>query len=274
MAVEFLQSGMIGKITRIYSWSNKGWGDDAPAYTGEDPVPEGLDWDLWLGSAPARPFLTGKYHPGQWRKILDFGCGTLGDMGVHILDIPYTALRLGYPRSVKVNCREPNHFSHPTKNIVDFEFPGTAYTAGPLKLTWFDGGYAPVSVPQENPDLQLEDGKALPRQGSMFIGEDGKRMLVPHGSGPQPLPRKLLANIEKPVLKPANHYHEWVDASVGKGTCSADFEYAAYLTTGILMGVLGNRFPGKTLEWNFEKKRFYKNRAANKRLSRNYRKGF
>jgi predicted dehydrogenase len=274
MAVDFLQQGIIGKVSKVYVWSNKSWGDDAAAYTGSDPIPEGFDWNLWLGSAPARPYLKGKYHPGQWRKSLDFGCGTLGDMGVHIIDTPYAALKLGQPRSVKVTCRQSNHFSHPSKNIVEYEFPSTEYTTDKLQFTWFDGAYAPQTAGQINPDLELEPGKSLPRQGAMFVGEDGQRMLLPHMSAPQPLPRSLLGNISKPVLKPANHYHQWVDAGMGNGTCSADFEYAAPLTTGVLLGVVGNRFPGETLQWDGDAMRFTNNEDANKLVSRSYRKDY
>ena len=274
MAVDFLQQGIIGKVSKVYAWSNKSWGDDAAAYPGSDPIPEGFDWNLWLGSAPSRPYLEGKYHPGQWRKSLDFGCGTLGDMGVHIIDTPYAALKLGQPRSVKVTCRESNHFSHPTKNIVEYEFPGTEYTTDTLQFTWFDGAYAPQTAEQINPDLELEVGKTLPPQGAMFIGEDGQRMLLPHMSAPQPLPRSLLGNISKPVLKPTNHYHQWVDAGMGNGTCSADFEYAAPLTTGVLLGVVGNRFPGQTLQWDGDAMRFTNNEDANKLVSRSYRKDY
>jgi predicted dehydrogenase len=291
MAVDFLQQGIIGKVSKVYAWSNKSWGDDAAAYTGSDPIPEGFDWNLWLGSAPARPYLKGKYHPGQWRKSLDFGCGTLGDMGVHIIDTPYAALKLGQPRSVKVTCRQSNHFSHPSKNIVEYEFPSTEYTTDKLQFTWFDGAYAPQTPKQINPDLELEAvkmqpaepinpdleleaGKTLPRQGAMFVGEDGQRMLLPHMSAPQPLPRSLLGNISKPVLEPTNHYHQWVDAGMGNGTCSADFEYAAPLTTGVLLGVVGNRFPGQTLQWDGDAMRFTNNEDANKLVSRSYRKDY
>jgi predicted dehydrogenase len=274
MAVDFLQQGIIGKVSKVYAWSNKNWGDDAAAYAGSDPIPEGLDWNLWLGSAPSRPYLKGKYHPSNWRKSLDFGCGTLGDMGVHIMDTPYAALKLAHPSSVKVTCREPNHFSHPTKNIAEYVFPGTKYTVDKLQFTWFDGAYAPKTAGQINPDLELEAGKSLPAQGAMFIGEDGQRLLLPHLSAPQPLPRSLLANVTKPQLKPTNHYHQWVDAGMGNGTCSADFEYAAPLTTGVLLGVVGNRFPGQTLQWDGDAMRFSNNEAANKLVSRSYRKDY
>ena len=274
MAVDFLQQGIIGKVSKVYAWSNKSWGDDGAAYAGSDPIPESLDWNLWLGSATARPYLKDKYHSAKWRKTLDFGCGTLGDMGVHIIDTPYAALKLGQPRSVQVTCRESNHCSHPSKNIVEYEFPSTEYTTDKLQFTWFDGAYVPKTAGQINPDLELEAGKTLPAQGAMFIGEDGQRMLLPHISAPQPLPRSLLANVTKPQLKPANHYHQWVDAGMGNGTCSADFEYAAPLTTGVLLGVVGNRFPGQTLQWDGDAMRFTNNEDANKLVSRSYRKDY
>jgi len=271
-AVHYLQSGIIGKVSKVYVWSFKTWGDDAPAYTGSDPVPEGLDWNLWLGTASNRPFLKGKYHPGNWRKSLEFGCGTLGDMGVHIMDVPFTALELGHPESVKVTCREPNHFSHPMKNIVELKFPGTKYTADKVNFTWFDGAYAPhLAEVQDNPDLQLEEGKKLPKQGAMYIGEDGKRLLLPHGGGPQPMPRELLRSVSKPDLKSVNHYHQWVDAAMGKGATSAGFDYAAPFTVGVLLGVVGNRFPGQTLKWDGDNMRFTNNDDATKLVSRSYR---
>jgi predicted dehydrogenase len=271
ISVDFLQQGIIGKISKVYAWSSKKWGDDAPFNTGSDPVPDGLDWNLWLGTAKERPYLNGKYHRANWRKVLDFGCGTMGDMGVHILDVPYTALNLGFPSSVKVTCREPTNDSHPTKNIVEFVFPGTTYTADTVELTWFDGSYAPNAQAQTNPDLQLEDGKMLPSQGAMYIGEDGKRMLLPHMSAPQPLPRDLLGSITKPDFKGVNHYHEWVDAAMGQGTCSAGFDYASKLTAGVLLGSLGNRFPGQKLLWDGGGMRFTNNEDANKLVSRSYR---
>ena len=274
MTVDLLQQGIIGKVSKVYAWSNKNWGADGAAYYGSDPIPENLDWNLWLGSAAARPYLQGKYHHGQWRKSLDFGCGTLGDMGIHIIDTPYSALNLSAPRSVKVTCREPNHVSHPTQNIAEYEFPGTDYTTDTLQLTWFDGAYAPQTAEQINPDLELEAGKTLPPQGAMYIGEDGHRLLMPHQSGPQPLPRSLLASIVKPKLEAVNHYHQWVDAGMGNGTCSAAFEYAGPLTSTVLLGVVGNRFPGQTLQWDGANMRFTNNKAANQLVSRTYRTGY
>jgi len=85
LATLLIQSGIIGKVKTVRAWSPKNWGYDGPEPQGSDPVPESLDWNLWLGTANERPFKKGVYHPGNWRKIMDYGCGTLGDMGVHIL---------------------------------------------------------------------------------------------------------------------------------------------------------------------------------------------
>ena len=273
-AVDFLHQGIIGKMKRVYAWSNKSWGYDGPAYQGSDPVPEDLSWNLWLGSAPERPYLNGKYHPSQWRRILDFGCGTLGDMGVHVLDTPCKALKLGYPISVKATCRPTNHFSHPTSSVIEYEFAGTEFTDGPLSLTWHDGEESLTKKAGDNPDLQLEEGRPLPGQGAMFIGENGKRLLLPHHEAPQPLPRELLKSITKPKLERTDHYHQWVDAAMGNGVCSANFDYAAPLTVVNLLGVMGTRFPGETLQWDHEMKCFKNHPEATKLVSRAYRTNY
>lgn len=273
-AVEVIRSGVIGRISSAYLWSDKSWGYDGSPYKGSDPVPETLNWDLWLGTAAARPFLKDKYHPNQWRKLLDFGTGTLGDMGVHIFDTPIAAMDLGFAKSVKATCREPNRFFHPRENIFEYKFDGTCHTADEVTLTWFDGTHAPSVAEAHSPDLQLPEGKSLPRQGAMFVGEDGNRVLLPHIGGPQFLPRSLVQNLEKPQLEPVNHYHLWVDAILGKAKTNAGFDYAHKLTTNVLLGVVGSRFPEKTLEWSGEAMRFTNHEDANQFVAREYRTGF
>ena len=102
-AVILIQSGIIGKVGTVRAWSPKNWGYDGPAPEGSDPIPETLDWNLWLGTSPERPYKDKIYHPANWRKLLDYGCGTLGDMGVHIFDTPYTALELDVPKTYDPN---------------------------------------------------------------------------------------------------------------------------------------------------------------------------
>ena len=242
MATHFLRTGAIGKISKVYVWSGKNWGYDGEPFAGEDSVPGNLKWDLWLGPAAKRLYLNGKYHPDQWRKLLDFGCGTLGDMGVHIFDTPYNALELTAPDWVESTCREPNGFTHPTKCIVRYGFPETKYTTKELLWTWYDGKYAP---PKEgNPDLKMPKGQKLPKQGAMFVGEEG-RIVLGHISGPRFLPKTIFSKLKKPKLEKIDHYHQWIDAILGKAKTSTGFDYSAPLTETLLLGVSGKQFSWK-----------------------------
>jgi predicted dehydrogenase len=214
LATLLIQSGIIGKVHTVRAWSPKNWGYDGPEPTGSDPIPESLDWNLWLGTSADRPYKKDIYHPGNWRKLMDYGCGTLGDMGVHIFDTPYNALKLDVPRTIKNSCREPNGFGFPENNIVTYEFPGTPYTTDTLTWIWSDGPGAPeahedLKLPgaeivsseekaSNDEDISMEDKlslevketneETLPDQGAMFIGEKG-RLLLPHF---MQLPRKIV----------------------------------------------------------------------------------
>lgn len=215
LATLLIQSGIIGKVHTVKAWSPKDWGFNDPAPKGSDPIPETLDWNLWLGTAQERPYKKEYYHPGNWRKLLDYGCGTLGDMGVHIFDTPYNALELDVPLSVRNECRQPTGFGFPKKNAVTYEFPGTKYTTDKLKWVWYDGPGSPeidkdLLLPKSIDEVENEektnlsddaslkdkmslnteetkDGK-LPSQGAMFIGEKG-RLLLPHF---MELPKKIV----------------------------------------------------------------------------------
>lgn len=215
LATLLIQSGIIGKVHTVRAWSPKDWGYNGPAPTGSDPIPEALDWNLWLGTAAERAYKKEYYHPGNWRKLMDYGCGTLGDMGVHIFDTPYNALQLDVPLTIMNECRQPTGFGYPEKNIVTYEFPGTKYTADKLKWVWYDGPGAPemhedLKLPnsadqsqkneeaQNSSDESMEDKMSLdtkeamdgvlPDQGAMFIGDKG-RLLLPHF---MQLPRKIV----------------------------------------------------------------------------------
>lgn len=264
--VDLIQSGIIGKVKCVRAWSPKNWGYDGSAPQGSDPVPENLDWNLWLGTAPERPYKNKVYHPGNWRKLLDYGCGTLGDMGVHIFDTPYTALALDVPKTIKTKCRKPTGFGHPENNVVTYQFPGTEYTTKKLKWVWYDGPGAPA----EHKDLKLPNGEKLPEQGAMFIGEKG-RLLLPHIAYPKLIVNGKYEKMDFPELEEVDHYHQFVDTCLGKTECSAPFSYAARLTEAILLGVVANRFPNKKLHWDNAGSEFAE-AAANKYLSGEYRK--
>ncbi len=277
LATLLIQSGIIGKVHTVRAWSPKNWGYDGPVPEGSDPVPATLNWDLWLGTAEERPYKEGYYHPANWRKLMDYGCGTLGDMGVHIFDTPYNALQLDVPRTVKNDCRPPTGYGYPENNTVTYEFPETPYTAETLTWVWYDGPGAPPA----HPDLKLPGDEALHDQGAMFMGEKG-RLYLPHF---QKLPQLIIDgkyqemdiesfNLGAPVRdyesEGKKHYHQFVDACLGKAECSAPFSYAARLTETILLGVIAGRFPGQTLLWDAEKAQFEV--EANKYLTGNYRK--
>ncbi len=264
-AVSLIQGGIIGKVHTVRAWSPKNWGYDGPAPTGSDPIPNTLDWNLWLGTAPERSYKDKYYHPGNWRKILDYGCGTLGDMGVHIFDTPYTALALDVPKTIKTSCRKPTGFGHPEHNIVTYEFPGTKFTTGSLKWVWYDG----PGAPNNHKDLDLPNNDKLPNQGSMFIGEKG-RLLLPHFAYAKLIVNGKYEKIDFPTLENADHYHQFVDACLGKDETSAPFSYAARLTEAILLGVVANRFPDETLHWDNASSSFSES-AANSLLGGNYR---
>ena len=283
LATLLIQSGIIGKVKTVRAWSPKNWGYDGSIPKGEDPIPENLDWNLWLGTANKRPYKEKIYHPGMWRKIVDFGCGTLGDMGVHIFDTPYNALNLDVPLTIKNNCRKPNGFGFPEKNSVTYEFPGTKYTTDTLKWIWNDGSGAP----KYHKDLKLPKNEKLPLQGAMFVGEKG-RLLLPHF---MELPKLIIDNkyveldlsefeksgqiTDKPVRdydgESYLHYHQFVDACLGKDKCSAPFSYSARLTETILLGVIAGNFPGEKLHWDNKKAKF-REEKANKYLDSEYRK--
>ncbi len=252
-AVGLIQAGIIGKVSCVRAWSPKNWGYDGEAPTGSDPIPTTLDWNLWLGTSPERPYKKGLYHPGNWRKVLDYGCGTLGDMGVHIFDTPYTALNLDVPMTINNNCRQPTGFGHPEHNVVTYEFPGTQYTTETLKWVWYDGKGAPMD--QENPDLQLPNNEKLPEQGAIFIGEKGN-LLLPHWDYPKLIVNGQYEKITFPEIEKVDHYHQFVDACLGKAECSAPFTYGARLTESILLGVIANRFPNETLHWDIKNAKF------------------
>jgi len=278
LGTALIQSGIIGKVKTVRAWSPKNWGTDGPQPMGSDPVPSTLDWNLWLGTSADRPFKEGVYHPGNWRKLLDHGCGTLGDMGVHIFDTPYNALALDVPFTIKNKCRKPTGFGFPENNIVTYRFPETEYTTKKFKWVWYDG----PGAPKNHKDLRLPNKEELPDQGAMFIGEKGS-LLLPHF---MQLPKLIVkgkyvdidlskfSDVGSPTKdygKESNkHYHQFVDACLGKDECSAPFSYAARLTETILLGVIAGRFPNKTLHWNNETSKFDEE-EANQFLEGDYR---
>ncbi len=276
--VHLVQSGAIGKVKEVHTWSSKKWGDTGPMPATTAPVPAGFNWDLWLGVCASRPFIgNGWYHPGNWRKRLDFGTGTFGDMGCHIYDPVFKALALTAPLSVRSEGPAPNDHSWATDAIIRYVFPGTQFTEGnTVKVTWYDGDQRPPAEIQElvKPQNPAPDAKPwkLTDQGSIFIGTKGV-MLLPHIARPKLFPVEQYAGFKMPELQSANHWHQFVNAILGKDKTQANFDYAGPLTEAVLLGSVATRFPHQTLEWN-AKKMTFNVKDANQFVRRKYRKGW
>jgi predicted dehydrogenase len=274
--VELIHSGIIGKVKEAHTFSNKKWGDLDPVPAKVDAVPEGFDWQRWLGPAADRPFISGYYHPGNWRKRRDFGTGTLGDMGCHMFSGWFRSLGLAAPISVKSHgIAPPNATNWAINGHVEYTFAGTQYTEGQtVKVTWYDGDIAP---PAAITDLLVDaqGKKAKINQGTIYIGTEGV-LHHPHGSRPFLYPADKFAKTTFPKLEPRNHWHEFIDCCVKGGTTkpSANFDYAAPLTEAVLLGCLASGFPQAELTWDSPALRIPNNEAAHALVKRQYRDGW
>jgi predicted dehydrogenase len=262
-AVAWLQAGVLGRVTTVHSFCGKGWGG-AVEMQDPDPIPPNLDWEVYCGVSPSRPYVAGFYHPGNWRKWQAFGTGTLGDMGCHILDPVFGGLRLESPLSVtSLLDAPPNAENYPYNGHVVWQFPQN------LTVHWYHG--------DTRPPADVLPGSAIPNTGSVIIGEKG-RMLLPHWAIPTVYDAMGRRRTDLPPPAPAkNHYHEWVDVALSTtpARCGADFRYASLLTETVLLGNIASWTPGKTLEWDGRRCRFKGKGAteANRLLLPQYRKG-
>lgn len=267
--VALVQSGVIGKVKEVHSWSNKKWGDMEPKPDRSDPVPDTLNWDQWLGVAEKRPFIKGYYHPGNWRKRVDFGTATFGDMGCHIYDPVFESLELTAPLSVRSDGPAPTRENWAINSVIHYVFPGTRFSEGKtVNVTWYDGDERPPA------DVQaLLGGKRAPDQGSIFIGTKGV-ILLPHISMPSLYPQEQFKDFTIPKVEGTDHYRQWVDAVLGNGKASAAFDYSGPLTEAVLLGPVATHYPKTTLEWDGRKMKFKNSKEANGFLRRKYRQGW
>ena len=239
LVCEFIADGAIGAVREVHSWSNRPIsprGIDRPKDT--PPVPEGLDWDLWLGPAPKRP-----YHPCSlpftWRGWWDFGTGVLGDIGCHQMAPIFRALKLGYPTSVEACSSGVNSETAPLASMVRYDFPARSGMPE-MKLTWYDGGLMPPR-PEELPN-GLRFGNA---DDNLCIGDKGKMLghrLLPearskeYGKPPRILPRS------------PGHHKEWLDACKGGEPAGSNFNISGPLTEVVLLGNIALRTGQKLYE--------------------------
>lgn len=228
---EWVWSGAIGKVHTVINWSNRPvWpqGLERPKET--HPIPEGLDWDLWLGPAPLRPF-NRAYLPFVWRGWHDFGCGALGDMGCYSLDVIFRVMRLGAPTSVEASSSPRFEESFPSASSIEFKFPARG-DLPPLTLHWYDGGLRP-------PHPEGFDGK-LPEEGILFVGEKGTILTRFTGESPKIIPQGLAASVQEPpktLPRSPGNEREWLNAAKGGAEKpGANFEFSARVTEALLLG--------------------------------------
>jgi predicted dehydrogenase len=281
-AVAIVQSGVIGKVKEVHTWSNKKWGDLGAPVVKNDAVPANFDWDIWLGGAAARPFIGGGYyHPSNWRKRLDFGTGTFGDMGCHIFDPVFEALALTSPLSLRSEGPAPDQWNWAVNAKIHYVFPGTRYTEGKtVPITWYDGDERPpaeiralIESPAAETAAKKRKGGEVDNQGSIIIGTQGV-LHIPHVAAPKLFPLAKFKDYKLPDCEQGHHWTEWADACMKGGKPGANFDYSGPLTESVLLGSVAVRFPQTKLEWNGAKLQFDNERSANQYLRRTYRKGW
>jgi len=273
MAKLIVQGNVIGKIKEVHSWCGRSWGDPDPRPNTSDPVPKGLDWNLWLGGCEERPYIGNHagnpyYHPFYWRKRLDFGTGSQGDMACHIFDPVFSSIGLGSAISVRSEGAAPNQWNWALDGIVHYKFAGTPFTAdSTLPVTWYDGKQRPPAEVKA-----LLEGDNFPDNGSVFVGTQGT-LLLPHVNKPILYPDKKYSTTKLPEIKSGDHWGEFVQACRGHGETGANFAYSGPLTEAVLLGTVAVRFPQTTLTWNSTTMEFDE-RAANAFVRRQYRAGW
>lgn len=269
--VELIRSGAIGKVKEVHTFSHKKWGDTNPLPDRADPIPAGFDWNLWLGPAADRPYLSEYYHPKHWRRRRDFGTGTLGDMGCHMFSGWFRALDLAAPISVKSMGAAPvNSDNWANDAIVEYTFKGTAHTASAqLTVMWYDGDARPSAEVQ----ALVPEGQ-FPKQGSVYVGTEGV-LVHSHFRAPVLHPSEKFASRAMPDIEPRNHWFEFIDCCRNGGAKpSANFDYAAPLTEAVLLGCLATAFPKQELPWDAPALRIANHEAANALVKRQYRPGW
>ncbi len=273
---EIIWNGDIGQVHECHIWTNRPvWpqGINRPAEGVR--VPDTMDWDLWLGTAPKRPYHPA-YAPFRWRGWFDFGTGVLGDMACHIADAPNWALHLSDvgPTSVEAVKKEGmTSESYPNNCILKYEFPRRG-DMDPVTVYWHDGGNLPT-LPEGLPaGTKLGDGD----NGSLFIGTKGFATAGEYGGKARLLPDSRMEEYEPPPetiprIPRQNPYQDWIKACKGGEPACSNFDYAGPFTEWVVMGNLALHYDQK-LEWDAKNMRVTNLPEANQRITRDYRKGW
>ena len=284
---EWIRDGAIGPVRQVHGWTNRPiWPQGILRPKDTPPVPKTIDWDLYLGPAPKRPYHPA-YHPRIWRGWWDFGCGALGDMACHVLDPAYWALGLKNPTSVEACAshwarREAGEEwgridkvmdSYPRASIIRYEFAARG-DMPPCKLTWYDGGLKPA-----RPDA-LEPGRRLEQASSnvLIIGDKGVLRYGEYGESPRIIPQSKMEAYKRPPKTipriTGSHEQNWIDACKGGEPACSNFDHAGPLTEMILLGNIALRYPGRRLEWDGRNMKVTNLDEANEYVRLQYRQGW
>jgi len=272
---EWVRGGAIGDVREAHIWTNRPiWPQAIPRPSDVDKIPDTLDWDLWLGTAPKRPY-NRAYCPFKWRGWWDYGCGALGDMACHIMDPAYTSLMLEYPLTVEAVQEGNNEESFPAWSIITYEFPARG-DMPPVKLVWYDGGKQPARPEGLDPDEKLGDGD----NGTLFIGDKGMMACGTYGGGPCLIPSSRMKEFDRPpkiIPSSTGHYQEWIDACKGispaPGNWTGNFDYAGPFTEMVLLGNLAIK-AGRKIEYDPINMKITNCPEANNYLRREYPKEY
>ncbi len=269
--VELVQGGVLGAVQEVHVWTDRPiWPQGIGRPKETPPVPGTLDWDLWLGPAPERPYHPA-YVPFKWRGFWDFGTGALGDMGCHNSDVAFWSLDLRDPVAAEAVTSGSNEETAPAWSIVTLHFPARG-ARGPVKFTWYDGG--------KKPSADLVKAKEVPANGAILVGEKDT-LFVPGiwGAGKFVSGAKAEDFKDIPEKLPKHqdwerrHYREWIEACKGGPPAYSNFDYAAPMTEALLVGNLAVRL-GKRIEWDSASLKAKNAPEADPLIKPEYRKGW
>ncbi len=252
---EWIAAGVIGQVRAVHNWSQRPYWPQGLARPAQaEPVPDGLDWDLWLGPAPARPF-NHIYLPFVWRGWYDFGEGAIGDMANYSFDTLFRVLALTAPRAVEASSTARFPESWPVAELVHWEFPARAGRA-PVDIYWYDAHLRPPRPKELAPGELMsspQDGEGL-----LFVGEKGKILCGFEGEHPRLLPSRRMQSFTPPpddLPKSPGAYREWLDAIRGGPQPRASYEFEQAVVEALLVGAIAVR-AGTKLAWDAQAKRF------------------
>jgi predicted dehydrogenase len=249
---EWIWAGAIGPVREVYNWSSRPyWAQGIERPKESQPVPEGLDWDLWLGPAAERSF-NQVYLPFVWRGWADFGCGALGDMGSYSYDTVFRVLKLEAPTFIDASTTDRYDETYPTASIIRYEFPARG-DMPPIRFNWYDGGLKP-----ERP-AELEEGRPFRGEGEemdeglLFVGDSGKILCGFNGAHPKLIPQAKMDNFKQPpktLPRSPGNEREWLDACKGNKTKpGGNFEFEGMVTETLLLGNVAAR-TGQRFQWD------------------------